>query len=449
MSNTIGEAISRLVESQGAEGKRVCYQGDVGMHVAKAIWGNLKLNLPAGGKNAKETKEIKEWGQAYALGAQAYESDETAKREISEINKKVYVRNDPEINALYDAGRELSLDYFETIYKRLGTKFDYYFFESESGPVGQKLVEEHLDAGLPLGSPASSAAVFERSDGAVIFRGEKYGLHTRVFLNTEGLPTYEAKELGLAKLKFDKYPGNEFVVITGNEVTGYFAVVKKALELILPDLAKKTRHLPHGMLRLPTGKMSSRTGTVITAESLLAEIKMAVKQKMSERNFSLEEHELVAEAVTIAAVKYSILKQSPGRDIIFDLTKSLSLEGDSGPYLQYAYVRARAGLVKAATENISVNTKNVGESLPEISELERRLTRFPEVVSRATALYAPNLLVTYLTELASAFNAYYASQKIIDPADPQSPYRLALTTAFSRIMKSGLNLLAISVLERM
>ena len=431
MSNTIGESISRLIESQGAEVKRVCYQGDVGLHVAKSIWAALK-NKP---------NDITDWAKCYATAAQSYEADETAKQEINEINKRIYDQSNSEINALYGAGRKLSLVYFETIYKRLGNKFDYYFFESESGLVGQKLVEDNL------------GKIFESSDGAVIFRGEKYaapvggqGLHTRVFLNSEGLPTYEAKELGLAKLKFEQYPYGESIVITGNEVTGYFAVLKKVLELIFPDLAKKTKHLPHGMLRLATGKMSSRTGSVITVESLLTEVKAVANQKVAVRDFDAGERERVAEAVAIGAIKYSILKQSPGRDIIFDLAKSLSLAGDSGPYLQYSYVRARAVMEKARAEKIPTN---LDQPTIEISELERRLARFPEVVARAAALYAPNLIVTYLTELASSFNTYYAVQKIIDPADPHSPYRLALTAAFSNVMKSGLTLLAIPVIKRM
>jgi arginyl-tRNA synthetase len=444
MSNTIGEAISRLIESQGAEVKRACYQGDVGLHVAKAIYGSVKLKTPASPSGRQNLKEITEWGKAYALGSQVYESDEVAKQEINEINKKVYDRSDTEINKIYDTGRQVSLDYFEMIYQRLDTKFDYNFFESESWPIGQKLVEENV------------GKVFEKSDGAVIFRGEKYNLHTRVFLTKENLPTYEAKELGLAKLKSEQYPVDQSIVITGNEVASYFTVVKKTLELIFPDLAKITKHLPHGMLRLPTGKMSSHTGVVVTAESLLAEIKTVVSEKIADRNFNTNEREVITEAVAIGAIKYSILKQSPGRDIIFDLAKALSFEGDSGPYLQYSYVRARAVIEKGIAENIFANLgqpptsakASVGKPA-EISELERRLTRFPEVVARATSLYAPNLLITYLTELASSFNAYYATQKIVDPTDPQSAYRLALTTTFSHIMKSGLTLLAIPVLEQM
>lgn len=407
MTNVLGEAVARLVESQDAEVKRACYQGDVGMHVAKAVWGLRKLNPPA--LNAKIL------GQAYALGA-----TEGVEEEVKELNKKIYDRSDPEINRIYDEGRKISLDYFETIYEKLGTKFDFYFFESKTGEFGKKVVEEGLSKGI-----------FEKSDGAVIFKGdEKEGLHTRVFINSEGLPTYEAKELGLAKIKYDTYLYDQSVVVTGNEINAYFKVLLKVMSLIYPELAVKTKHLSHGMLRLPTGKMSSRTGDVITAESLLA----TIREKLGERE---------SDEIAIGAIKYSILRQSPGKDIIFDFDKSLSFEGDSGPYLQYTCVRAKSVLEKA----------NRGEALreskasPQVSAVERLLYRFPEIVERSVADYAPNYLVTYLTELASAFNAYYAQNKII--GSEEETYRLALTTAVAQVLENGLNLLGIKVPEKM
>ncbi len=431
MSNTIGEAISRLVASQGADVKRACYQGDVGMHVAKAIWGHHKIFNSQ--FSISETLGAKDWGEAYAVGAQAYESDESAKPEINEINKKVYDRSDEAINQLYDQGRQTSLDYFETIYKRLDTKFDYYFFESETGKLGKKLVEENI------------GQVFEKSDGAIIFPGENYALHTRVFLTKENLPTYEAKELGLAKLKFERYPCDQSVVITGNEVTNYFAVVKKALELIFPDLAKITKHLPHGMLRLTTGKMSSRTGEVITAESLLESVKGQVALKIKDK-YKVTEADEIAEKVSVAAIKYWILKQAPGRDVIFNPRLALSFEGSSGPYLQYALVRARSVVVKASAIGLR---PDVGNSPPvELTTFERLLHRFPETAARAARDYAPQFLVTYLVELAAAFNNYYAAEQIIG-ADSGAPYRLALTQAVATVLANGLNLLAISIPDRM
>ena len=426
MSNTIGEALSRIIEASGAEIKRACYQGDIGLHVAKAIWGyrqnQKKTDLTAG-----------DWGKFYAIGAKAYDESEDLKKEINEINRQIYERSDPAINEAYDSGRKVSLAYFETIYRRLGTNFDFYFFESETGEIGKKIVEEGLVKN-----------VFEKSDGAIVFRAENYDshLHTRVFINSLGLPTYEAKELGLAELKHEKYPYDISVSVTGNEIVGYFKVVLKALEQLRPELVTKIKHVAHGMLRLPTGKMSSRTGDVVTAELLISEAKKKVSEKIIDRELSSEEKEKITEAVAIGALKYSILKQSAGRDIVFDFDKSLSFEGDSGPYLQYSYARAKSVLAKVG------EFSDDGFKLKaEISEVEKVLSRFPEVVERAYLELAPQHLATYLISLAGVFNSYYSKNKII--GSEAESYRLTLTEAVSKVLAKGLSLLGIPVLEKM
>lgn len=426
MSNSIGESLSRILEWNGAKVKRACYQGDVGMHVAKAIWGIQKLGL-------KKIGSIAELAEAYALGAKNYELN--AKNEINAINKQIYERSDKEVNRFYDAGRKISLEYFDLIYNKLGTIFDYKFFESDTEKIGRKIVEEGLKKGI-----------FEKSDNAIVFKGEKYGLHTRVFINSEGLPTYEAKELGLAKMKDEKYSFDRSIVITGNEVNEYFKVLLKAMELMLPELAEKTEHIGHGMMRLSTGKMSSRTGDVITAESLISEVEKLVEEKIAGQKLTEKEKKEIKDVVSVGAVKYSILRQAIGGDIIFDFEKSISFEGDSGPYLQYAYTRAKSVLEKAKEEKIKPALKLMPN---EVSELESMLCRFSEVVERSGKELAPHYIATYLIELSRVFNAYYAKVKIVDNKDKFSPYKVALTSAFMQVMKNGLEILGIKVPEKM
>ena len=264
-SNIVGESLSRLFESQGAEVRRVCYQGDVGLHVAKAIYGMQKLTKEMPDKNASLAARAKFMGKAYALGATKYEEDKAVKEEIHDLNKKIY-QKDALVKKLYDTGRAWSLEYFDTLYARLGTKFERYYFESEVGEAGIELVREFLKKGI-----------FEESDGAVIFPGKKHGLHNRVFINSLGLPTYEAKDLGLAPRKFGEFAYDRSIIITAQEQAEYFKVVLKALELINPDLAARTTHISHGMVRLPTGKMSSRTGDVITGEWLIDKAILTIK----------------------------------------------------------------------------------------------------------------------------------------------------------------------------
>jgi arginyl-tRNA synthetase len=426
MSNAIGESISRLVEFSSAETKRANYQGDVGLHVAKAIWGLMQ------GSTLQDSEAL---GKAYAEGAKAYEEGEKAKEEIKEINKKVYEKNDEEINKLYDDGRKVSLEHFEEIYEKLGTKFDkdFYFYESETWELGKRLVRENV------------GKVFEESDGAVIFKGEDVGLHTRVFINSEGLPTYEAKDLALAKIKAERYSYDKSVVVTASEQKEYYKVVLAAMKEVSPELAEKTKHITHGMMRLPSGKMSSRTGDVITGESMIEDVKNRVLEKMQDSE--LENKEEIAEMVAVGAIKYSVLKQSAGKDIVFDMDRSLSFEGDSGPYLQYSLVRANAILEKAEQENIKSDTKNARSNLA-VGELEKLLYRFPEVVERANEEYEPHYVTTYLTELAGAFNSFYANTKIVEESE-EAPYKVALTQAFKITIKNGLWLLGIKTPNRM
>ena len=428
VNNIVGESVSRLINAEGARVKRVSYHGDVGLHVAKAIWGMQK--------NTLNQDIMSDWGRAYALGDTAYTQDENSKKEITEINKKVYEKSDTEINKLYGQGREVSLKHFEEIYTRLGSVFQTNFFESQAGIIGKKLVEKFLKKG-----------VFEKSDGAVIFPESKSGLHTRVFINSEGLPTYEAKDLGLVKLKQRFFNFKKSITVTDIEQAEYYKVVTSAIEYVFPKLKGKVLHLSHGRLRLPEGRMSSRGGNIISGQSLLDSLKAEVMAKMESRD--IENKDKIADQIAVAALKYSILKQSLGRNIIFDFEKALSFEGDSGPHLQYSAVRAKSILEKAKQEKISPSKKPTENY--KMGELERLLYRFPEVVEKAgkEKEFAPHTIVSYLIELTSGFNSFYAKEKIVDQANPDSGYKISLTECFLITMERGLDLLGIQVPAKM
>ncbi|MCA9353922.1 MAG: arginine--tRNA ligase [Candidatus Kaiserbacteria bacterium] len=283
--------------------------------------------------------------------------------------------------------------------------------------------------------------VFPESDGARIFDGEQYGLHTRVFLNKEGLPTYEAKELALAKLKKERLGEYDHSVIsTANEVSQYFKVLLKAMSLLYPELAAKTEHIGHGTVRLSTGKMSSRTGDVIPAIDFVAEVAEKAAEKMAAPSHQL------ANEVAIAAIKYATLKGNILQDSVFDKEKALSFEGDSGPYLQYTHARICSVLEKAAEAGVQVDA-----SLPppEAYAVEKLLERFPSVVEAALAERAPHQVTGYLTELAGAFNSFYAAEKIADAADQYAPYKAAVAKAVALTLQQGLWTLGISAPERM
>lgn len=428
-TNAVGESIARLFMAQGADVRRVNYQGDVGLHVACAIYGMMKLGL-----SSNDEFTPTQLGKAYALGATANKEDEDATVEIKRINKAVYERSDEEVNALYDKGRQVSLDYFETIYQMVDTKFDHYFFESEAAPHGKELV-------------LSNPEVFPESEGARVFKGEEYGLHSRVFLNSQGLPTYEAKELALAKLKDDYVHYDYSVISTAKEINEYFKVLLKAMSFVHPELAEKTEHIGHGMVRLSTGKMSSRTGDVIPAKDFIDEIKEAATEKMKE-SVKSDANEELARDIAIGAIKYATLKGSIYQDTVFNKEQALSFEGASGPYLQYTHARINSVLEKAREAGVSteVKAKNVPS---EAYEVEKILYRFPEVVEEAFEAREPHQVATFITELASSFNSFYANEKIADSSDPYAPYKCLLASAVKQTIKNGLWLLAIKAPEKM
>lgn len=414
MSTVIGEAISRVIENSGARVIRDSYGGDVGPHVAKALWALRR-------KNVADIASATEVDRAYAEGSRAYEANKDAKTEIEVLNEKLYEGEDAELMRLWSRGREACLESFRELYKVLGTSFDYYFFESETAAIGMDVVKEGLAKGI-----------FKESDGAVIYEGEKKGLHTLVFITSRGTPTYEAKDIGLAFLKEERIPSDRSIIITAAEQIGHFKVFLAALEELAPLVAAKTSHIPHGFLRLTTGKMSSREGNTVTARAFISDVIEQAKRK--------NEDPLIAEAVAVAAIKYMILRQAPGGDIVFDAEKSLSLEGDSGPYLQYAYVRAK--------KILSYESENAGEKVPDAPYLiERLIIRYPEIAARAAREHAPHHIAQYLTKLASEWNSFYASEQVL--GSPEEAYKQRLAKAFANTMQKGLGLLGIPVPERM
>jgi arginyl-tRNA synthetase len=446
MSNAIGESLSRLAQFGGAQVRRATYGSDVGLNVAMAVWGMQKLaaeKFPGediAGQLSKlhkliSSERIDFVSKAYVYGAQTYEKDEVAKKEIGELNRKIYTHSDEIAGQFYVLGKTASIEHFNKIFDLLGSRFDHQIWESDIAAFGEEIVKFGLERGI-----------FEKSDGAIIYPGEKKGkaagLHNRVFINSHGIPTYEAKELGLTKKKFELHDFDTSVVITGNEQNDYFKVVMSALSDLYPEIAKRTKHIGHGMMRFAGGKMSSRTGNVVTGESLLDELAASALEKMENKD------KVISYEIAIAAFKYAVLKQSIGRNIVFDPDQSISFEGDSGPYLQYSFVRTQALLAKAKKEKLLPVVSGSLSQSP--SAVTRLLYRLPEIVSRATEEYSPQYLATYLINLASEFNHWYAAEKIIDPTNKEaSQAKLAVVAAVGAVLRNGLWLLAIAVPERM
>ena len=433
-TSVIGDAISNIIENAGGQVHRVNFGGDVGLHVGKTMWAIIK-NF--GGEYPEKLNDISEsdrsefMARCYVEGTRAYEDDEQAKIEITAMNKKVYqfhIDNDHESSAaqIYWTCRAWSYDYFNAFYARIGTKFEKYYPESTVAQVGLATVLEQRDKG-----------VYQNSDGAIIFVGEPYGLHTRVFVNKEGLPTYEAKDVGLSIKKAQDYNFDQSIIITGNDIIEYMKVVLKSIEQYRPDLSSRTRHITHGNVKLVGNeKMSSRKGNFLRAVDVLDMVADANEAAQGNRN----------DEPVLGAIKYAFLKFRIGADSIFDPNESVSLQGNSGPYLQYALARAYSIIRKLSVDESAFTLLNDSFTQYERSLLVK-LTEYPEVVEQATIDLEPHQLCTYLYELAQVFNRFYENSKVV--GDEREKVRSYLVLAYANILKSGLKILGVPTPERM
>ncbi|MSU74899.1 MAG: arginine--tRNA ligase [Candidatus Magasanikbacteria bacterium] len=428
-----GESLVRILENAGYEVVRANYQGDVGMHIAKCLWGVRQLRAEYETvKNKTITERVAFLGKAYALGSQTFEQDEKVKAEIGEINESIYT-HDESIREMYTETRGWSLEYFDAIYARVGSRFDRLYFESEVFARGREIVKECV-----------VKEIFVQSEGAVIFKGSEFGLHDRVFLNSKGFPTYEAKDLALAEKQFAEFDPVAIYHVVAKEQSEYFKVLFKALEFTLPKSKERERHLEYGWVKLKEGKMSSRTGKVVLGEWLLDEAEKEVTQIMSESD--LPNKDDVIKNVALAAVKYAFLKTGIENDIAFDFKTSVSLTGDSGPYLLYMCARIRSILEK-------IGTLSLGE-IPETIVLEEKrllllLGEFGAVTARAAALPDPSLIAHYLLVLAQRFSDFYAACSVVKSEGATRIFRAQLIKSVLTVAKRGLYLLGIKVVEKM
>lgn len=425
MNNAIGESLVRLMRASGADVSSVSFPSDISLGVAKAIFVLLERNTDTA------NLEIGALGDAYVEGTKRFEEDESIQARVKEITDNIYSGADSPEFRLFKACKEFNIKYFENVVARLGSRFDSYIYESEAGVVGQQLVK------------ANTPQVFTESEGAIVYipaEADKH-LNTAVFVNSQGNPTYEAKDLGLLCMKFERFKPDLSVFVTDYQQVPHFQIVLDAANKIESGWSEKSRHVPHGRMTFKGQKMSSRLGGVPLATDIVDTVAEEVRERSAERGLS---HEMI-DAVAVAAIKFSILKSKPGQNINFDPETSLSFEGDSGPYLQYTHARINSVLEKAREAGVSESGEKTGET----NDVERMLARFPKSVELAITTLAPHHVATYLLELARTFNSWYAVTKLVDADNPAAGYNLTTARAVGVVIKRGLELLGIQAAERM
>ncbi len=434
-TSVVGDAISNLLNEVGTRVFRVNFGGDIGLHVAINLFSILEdVNENPENLNKIKAKDRSSWlSEHYVKGYKAYKSSEESKARINKLNKDIYeiaVKGikDSNLAKIYWTTREWSYDYFKDFYSNLKIAFDKYYPESSVAEQGLRIVNENL------------GKVFTKSDQAIIFDGSKDNVNTYVFVNSEGVPTYSAKDLGLIFQKYQDFNFDYSVVITGNEQSDYMKTVLMSVSKIEPKLSSHTIHLTHGLVKGVGGtKFSSRLGNAPLATDLISETKEAFK-KFGDLGDDL--------SLVRAAIKYSFLKQKYTGDIIYDSEEAVSLEGKSGPYLLYAFVRALKILNSSKFKNDPriTDSNNLNFDQNE-RKLIFKISEYKEILKLAINELKPHILAIYLYELAQSFNVFYEKVRVLE--DPREVNRVAIIKEYLAVLKKGLKILGIDTIDKM
>lgn len=414
----LADTMANLLAVDGAIVHRVSYHGDVGTHVGKSMWAILR-EIDGDVNKLNETPADKRnefMSRMYVEGARAAKESPEAKAEIDELAKQSFVLDDPLYKQVYEICKSWSFDEIDSNVRRLGNvPIERRYVESETEELGKSLIKE------------KTPEVFTKSDGAYVFKGSKYGAFDNVFIGSHGNGLYGAHDMGLIQLKYKDYPNLDLsITVNGEEQAAYFRGVIAASELSIPALKGKLFNYATGLVKLTTGKMSSRTGEVVTIGWLFDEFKKAIENAGGEPT----------DDVIAGALRYQFLKVKIGGDVIFDINDAVSLTGNTGSYLQYAHARARGILAKSDKE-IAFPT----ELFDEDKMLVRKLSEYVDVVDRAKESLEPHHICTYLFELAQEFNRYYEKNQVI--GSDKEAHRVGIVAIYADILKAGLAILGI------
>ncbi len=451
-NTVLGESLARLVDFAGYDTVRASYPGDIGLGVITCVWAYQKFH------NGEEPEGVHERGQWLARvyhqanlmvtpkeneSAEERETREQYDAERREMFRK-WDSGDPEVRELWAVTREWSLQELYDILGILGADIDVFFFESEMDEPAKEIVDELIAIGI---------AVDERPEGTVFVKiDEKLGLEkekyrTAVLLRQDGTTLYSAKDLALAKRKFEAYEVDRSVYVVDVRQSLHFDQVFKILELWGFEQAKKCHHLSYGFVTLPGGMMSSRLGNVVLYMDVVNEAQRRVLEIIAEKNPSLSESERsnVARQVGLGAINYALISVDNTKEIVFDWDSALSFDGQSAPYIQNAHVRANSILRKS--DGMPAEANFDYELMEMESELIERLSRFPQVVEKSASEYRPLHMSNYAYELAKTFHAFYHTVPVLRSQEVGA--RLRLTAAAKQVLATSLRLLDVESPDRM
>ena len=332
---------------------------------------------------------------------------------------------------------------FDKTYNDLGVDFDSSYYESNTYLLGKNIIIEGLKNNI----------FFKKEDGSIWIDLTEEGLDEKILLRSDGTSVYMTQDLGTAYLRYKNHPNMDGMIYTvGKEQDYHFKVLFKILNKLGYDWSKNLHHLSYGMVDLPSGKMKSREGTVVDADELINEMKLNASNLSKELgkvdDFSASEKDFLNATISLGSLKYFILKVDPKKRILFDPNESIDFNGNTGPFIQYAYARIQSLKRKSKFKSDKINIDF--QITQKEKDILKQLTQFPLAIKAAAENYSPALIANYTFELVKLFNSYYQSTTILKISNLEiKNFRLTLSDKVGQIIKSSMKLLGVDVPKKM
>ena len=454
----LGNSISQILEASGKNIHKTQIINDRGIHICKSIvaWVNFGKNT-----SPKDTGEKGDFfvGKYYVLFDKIYKeqilelTNNGSDKIFAQKNAPIFLEaqnllikwesGDKQVIELWKKMNSWVYEGFDKTYSDLGVDFDSAYYESNTYLLGKDIINQGL----------KNKVFFKKEDGSVWIDLTEEGLDEKILLRSDGTSVYMTQDLGTALLRHKNHPNMDGMIYTvGNEQDYHFKVLFKILKKLNYDWSKNLHHLSYGMVDLPSGKMKSREGTVVDADELIHEMKLNASNLSKELgkidDFSTSEKDFLNSTISLGALKYFILKVDPKKRILFDPSESIDFNGNTGPFIQYAYARIES-LKRKSKFNYDIIDLDL-EITQKEKDILKQLTQFPLSIKAAADNYSPALVANYTFELVKMFNSYYQTTTILKISDLEiKNFRLALSNKVGQVIKSSMKLLGVNVPEKM
>lgn len=434
-STFLGDSLANILDFVGYKTIRANYMNDVGLQVAKLV---LAYNMWAAGKIPNKKPDLWLW-QYYIKFHEEAARDKRLEDEAHSVLRGYEVDKDRNVAKIWNKVVGWCVEGFEETYRRVGVNFDLYFYESKFRSSGKKIVGEALKKGIAR----------KTEDGAVFVDLTKHGLPGTIILRSDDTGLYITSDLGLTAHKFSKYKLDKSIWVVSSQQDLHFQQLFKILELLGYKFHKDCQHFSYESVQLSEGKMSSREGRAVMVDDVIGRLSNLAYAEVSKRNPKMPEpkKKKIAEQIAVGALKYAIVRIEPQNQIIFDWDQILSLEGNTGPYLQYAHTRC-LGILRKTKKFSNVTSfpeMNVQEKL-----LIKKLSEFGSVVQEALRDTKPHLICNYGYDLATAFNSFYQNSPVLQLENVrQKNFRLMLVKVTKETLGIIFKLIGIEAPEKM